>query len=134
MYEMERLSILENPNALNSKKKIVLLLYLGLIGVIAHYAFPSASIVDIRHSESINLHDSLHSPNYMVEGENVILDDEISNDSDTKKAFILFLALVTSLMTSFRPALKRSLLKSSVNSFRYDSAFAYSHLRSPPSI
>ena len=130
---MERFITPENPDALTHKRKIVILVYLGLIGVIAHYAFPSAPIVDSPLSESVNLHYRPHSPNYMTEGDNYILDDEISNGSETKKAFILFLALAASLITSFGPGFKRRLLKSSNNSFRYNTAFAYSHLRSPPS-
>ncbi len=130
---MARFITPENPNALTPKRKIVILVYLGLIGVIAHYAFPSAPMVDSPQSGSINLHYKPHSANYMTEGDNYILDDEISNGPATKKAFILFLALAASLITSFGPGFKQRLLKSSINSFRYNTAFAYSHLRSPPS-
>jgi len=134
MYETEKFSALENTNLLNSRKKLILLLYLGLIGVTSYYAFPSASIVEIPRSKSINLHDMLQSPNYMTEGDSLILDDKLGYDSDTKKTFILFLALAASLVTCSRPGLKRSAWKSPVNSFRYDSRFGYSPLRSPPSI
>lgn len=131
---MKRFCALENPREFSFKQPIILLLYIGLIGVISHYALPTASIGEIRHPRPVHLHDNINYPNYMVEGDNFILDDETTNDSDTKKTFILFLTLVAGLMTSSEPGSKRGALKSSVNSLHYDSTFGYSRLRSPPLI
>jgi hypothetical protein len=132
---MESFSNLETQNLLTSKKQIIFLLYLGIISVISHYVFPSEPIiVEVRHPKPVNLHDSLRTPNYMVQGDNLITDDEITTDTDTKKSFILILALAASLIMSSKHGIERGALKNSVNSFRYDSSFGYSPLRSPPTI
>ncbi len=131
---MKRFCALENPREFSIKQPIILLLYISLIGVISHYALTPASIGKIRHPRPIHLHDNINYPNYLVQGDSLILDDESTNDSDTKKTFTLFLALCAGLITVPNSGLNRGALKSPINLFLYDSTYGYSPLRSPPSI
>lgn len=130
---MDRFSTFEDTNLLSSRKQIMFLLYLGIISLILHYAYPSEPIVAVIHSRPFNFHHSLRSPNSMVEGDNFNLDDEVIYDTDIRETF-LFLSLIATLIASSIFVLNRGKLKSSINSFLYDSIFGYSPLRSPPSI
>jgi hypothetical protein len=130
---MERFSTLEKSSELSSKRQIAFLLYLGIIGVITHYVYPSESIFIVKHSKPLKLHDSVRSPNYMVEGDNLIYEDNAIEYVDSVKTSQLII-LFAGLIYSYLYGINHGKSKRSINFSLYDSTLEYSPLRSPPPI
>ena len=87
-----------------------------------------------RHSKSVYRDENKGLENFTAAGDDFALDDEAAGDYDTKLSFALFITLFAGLVTVTGPAFYYGVFKGSVNSFRYDSTFGYSPLRSPPSV
>ena len=111
---MESFSTLENSSELSSKRQIVFLLYLGIIGV----------IFVVKHSKPHKLHDSMRSPNYMVVGDNLIYEDNATEDADTVKTFQI-VNLFVGLIISYISGVNHGKSKRPINSSQYDTTLGY---------
>mgnify|MGYP006877785168 CR=1 FL=1 len=113
---------------------MLFLLLVGLGYLLAHPPGPWQPSGSPRHSKPLYRDESRGLDNFTASGDDYAIDDEAAGDSDTKLSFALFITLFAGLVAVTGPGFYYGVFKGSVNSFRYDSTFGYSPLRSPPSV
>jgi len=131
---MERYSASEYkyPTARSAPMLLILLAGLGFL-----LAYPPATQQPSgisRHSKPAYRDEGKGIESITASGDDFALDDEAAGDYDTKLSFALFITLFAGLAAVTGAGFYYGVFKGSVNSFRYDSTFGYSPLRSPPSV
>lgn len=131
---MERYSASDYRYELARSAPILLVLLVALGCLLAH-SYDSREPSELtRHSGPVHRDESRGLVNFTAVGDDFALDDEGAGEFDSRITFALFITLFSGLIALIRPGSVRGGIKGSVNLFRYDSAFGYSPLRSPPSV
>lgn len=130
---MERYSVSDYRYELARSAAILLVLLVALGCLLAHSSDSSEPSELTRHSRPVHQDESQGLVNLTSVGDDFALDDEGAGEFDSRITFALFIALFAGLITLIRPGSVKGGIEFSVNLFRYDSAFGYSPLRSPPS-
>ena len=113
---------------------MLFVLLVGLGYLLAHPSDTWQPSNSPRHSKPLYRDESRGIESFTASGDDFALDDEAAGDYDTKLSFALFITLFAGLVALTWPGFYYGVFKGSVNSFRYDSTFGYSPLRSPPSV
>lgn len=131
---MERYSASDFKYVLAYSAPALLVLLIGLGCLLAHSYDSREPYGLTRHSGPVHQDGNPGLGNLTAVGDDFALDDEGAGEFDSRITFALFVTLFSGLIALIRPGSLRGGIEGSVNLFRYDSAFGYSPLRSPPSV